>query len=67
MILGMDVSHGSPGRSDIPSVAAVRLFLFCFPPIFVVVFVKRNHNTIFALHHNLFLFFVISAAYYSGL
>lgn len=66
MILGMDVSHGSPGRSDIPSVAAVRLFLFCFPPIFVV-FVKRNHNTIFALHHNLFLFFVISAAYYSGL
>ncbi|CAN6574208.1 unnamed protein product [Malus baccata var. baccata] len=23
MILGMDVSHGSPGRSDIPSVAAV--------------------------------------------
>lgn len=23
MILGMDVSHGSPGRSDVPSVAAV--------------------------------------------
>lgn len=23
MILGMDVSHGSPGRSDIPSIAAV--------------------------------------------
>ncbi|CAL5342360.1 unnamed protein product [Camellia sinensis] len=25
MILGMDVSHGSPGRSDIPSIAAVLL------------------------------------------
>ncbi|KAL6990566.1 Protein argonaute 16, partial [Sarracenia purpurea var. burkii] len=23
MILGMDVSHGSPGQSDIPSIAAV--------------------------------------------
>ncbi|XP_039161962.1 protein argonaute 16-like [Eucalyptus grandis] len=23
MILGMDVSHGSPGHSDIPSIAAV--------------------------------------------
>ena len=23
MILGMDVSHGSPGRSDVPSIAAV--------------------------------------------
>uniref|UniRef100_A0A7N0UEI5 Piwi domain-containing protein n=1 Tax=Kalanchoe fedtschenkoi TaxID=63787 RepID=A0A7N0UEI5_KALFE len=28
MILGMDVSHGSPGRSDIPSIAAV-----CYPPL----------------------------------
>lgn len=26
IILGMDVSHGSPGQSDIPSIAAV-----CFP------------------------------------
>lgn len=25
MILGMDVSHGSPGRSDVPSIAAVIL------------------------------------------
>lgn len=25
MILGMDVSHGPPGRSDIPSIAAVSL------------------------------------------
>ena len=25
IILGMDVSHGSPGRSDIPSIAAVCL------------------------------------------
>lgn len=26
IIIGMDVSHGSPGRSDVPSVAAVNLF-----------------------------------------
>lgn len=26
IIVGMDVSHGSPGMSDIPSVAAVTLF-----------------------------------------
>lgn len=25
LILGMDVSHGSPGRADIPSIAAVCL------------------------------------------
>lgn len=24
MIFGMDVSHGSPGRADVPSIAAVR-------------------------------------------
>jgi hypothetical protein len=38
MILGMDVSHGSPGRSDIPSIAAVRLFFFFSSsfPFFVV-------------------------------
>lgn len=30
MILGMDVSHGSPGRSDIPSIAAVITFLVSF-------------------------------------
>lgn len=28
MILGMDVSHGSPGQSDVPSIAAVRMVLF---------------------------------------
>lgn len=27
LILGMDVSHGSPGRADIPSIAAVCLVL----------------------------------------
>jgi len=27
LILGMDVSHGSPGQSDIPSIAAVIKFL----------------------------------------
>lgn len=29
LILGMDVSHGSPGRADIPSIAAVCLVLSC--------------------------------------
>lgn len=28
IILGMDVSHGSPGQSDVPSIAAVRCFSF---------------------------------------
>lgn len=26
IILGMDVSHGSPGQSDVPSIAAVGSF-----------------------------------------
>lgn len=30
LILGMDVSHGSPGRADIPSIAAVCLVLSWF-------------------------------------
>ena len=30
LILGMDVSHGSPGRSDVPSIAAVTIpFVSC--------------------------------------
>ena len=30
IILGMDVSHGSPGQTDIPSIAAViSLILLC--------------------------------------
>lgn len=29
MILGMDVSHGSPGQSDVPSIAAVNNILSC--------------------------------------
>ena len=28
IILGMDVSHGSPGQSDVPSIAAVGIILF---------------------------------------
>lgn len=37
IIIGMDVSHGSPGQSDVPSIAAVTCFLlsiffFCSPP-----------------------------------
>lgn len=27
LILGMDVSHGSPGQSDVPSIAAVYMIL----------------------------------------
>jgi hypothetical protein len=27
IILGMDVSHGSPGQSDVPSIAAVKCLL----------------------------------------
>ena len=30
IILGMDVSHGSPGQSDIPSIAAVSFQLLNF-------------------------------------
>lgn len=31
LILGMDVSHGSPGRSDVPSIAAVTIiFVTCY-------------------------------------
>lgn len=33
LILGMDVSHGQPGQSDVPSIAAVTLlivFSVCF-------------------------------------
>lgn len=29
IIVGMDVSHGSPGQSDIPSIAAVMSILSC--------------------------------------
>jgi len=32
LILGMDVSHGSPGQSDVPSIAAVLLFGFYWFP-----------------------------------
>lgn len=35
LILGMDVSHGSPGQSDIPSIAAVSDNWLC-------VFYKKN-------------------------
>lgn len=35
IILGMDVSHGSPGQSDVPSIAAVIYSLFTIYYIFV--------------------------------
>ena len=34
-IVGMDVSHGSPGQSDIPSIAAVTLFLVSYDVIHI--------------------------------
>jgi len=59
MILGMDVSHGSPGRSDIPSIAAVRLFFFYFP-----YFCCKQSNTMlrYPCNTTYFVFLVISAA-----
>lgn len=59
MILGMDVSHGSPGRSDIPSIAAVRLFFFFYFPYFCCNTIK--HNAMLSLQ-TCFVFLVISAA-----
>ena len=41
-ILGMDVSHGSPGRSDVPSVAAVLTML-------VFIFISINISFIYPL------------------
>lgn len=41
LIIGMDVSHGSPGRADVPSIAAVRVMFFS---VFVVqLFIKVEH------------------------
>uniref|UniRef100_M4DZW0 Piwi domain-containing protein n=1 Tax=Brassica campestris TaxID=3711 RepID=M4DZW0_BRACM len=34
--MGMDVSHGSPGRADVPSVAAVLLYSYFACPLFSV-------------------------------
>jgi hypothetical protein len=34
MILGMDVSHGSPGQSGVPSIAAVSMIFVIFRAIF---------------------------------
>lgn len=34
LILGMDVSHGSPGQSDVPSIAAVYM-IFTFSFLFI--------------------------------
>ncbi|CAF2142515.1 unnamed protein product, partial [Brassica rapa subsp. narinosa] len=36
LIMGMDVSHGSPGRADVPSVAAVLLYSYFACPLFSV-------------------------------
>lgn len=37
LILGMDVSHGSPGQSDVPSIAAV--IYCCFSLQFCCIFI----------------------------
>lgn len=40
IIFGMDVSHGAPGRSDVPSIAAVcsRIFLFHYNNEYIIKF-----------------------------
>ncbi|KAJ4976017.1 hypothetical protein NE237_001123 [Protea cynaroides] len=46
MILGMDVSHGSPGRSDVPSIAAAFQHLGeTWLPKFIVIVAQKNHHT----------------------
>jgi len=64
MILGMDVSHGSPGRSDIPSIAAVRLFFFISPIFYFPYFCCKQSNTMLCYPRNTtcFVFLVSSAA-----
>ncbi|KAH0867606.1 hypothetical protein HID58_074628, partial [Brassica napus] len=37
LIMGMDVSHGSPGHANVPSVAAVLLYSYFACPLFAVV------------------------------
>lgn len=39
IILGMDVSHGSPGQSDVPSIAAVLCFCFYLDILLCIVVV----------------------------
>ncbi|KAB1225522.1 Protein argonaute 4 [Morella rubra] len=49
LILGMDVSHGSSGRSDIPSVAAACKFFNIehWSPKFKLIVAQKNHHTKF--------------------
>ncbi|KAL0751276.1 hypothetical protein Bca101_033279 [Brassica carinata] len=44
LIMGMDVSHGSPGRADVPSVAAVLLYSYFACPLFAVVSAARSQS-----------------------
>lgn len=47
MILGMDVSHGSPGRSDIPSIAAVISHVLSFKHIWAICLAFSYHVVAF--------------------
>ncbi|KAL2497839.1 Protein argonaute 4 [Abeliophyllum distichum] len=48
LIVGMDVSHGSTTRSDLPSIAAACKFLDAkWSPKFTVVVAQKNHHTKF--------------------
>lgn len=44
IILGMDVSHGSPGQSDVPSIAAVTFYLPISSYAFCVVSLVQGKN-----------------------
>lgn len=49
LILGMDVSHGSPGRSDVPSIAAVTFNLLnC--PLHAIVFYVPHITIVFPIN-----------------
>jgi len=52
LILGMDVSHGSPGQSDIPSIAAVIKVLI------VCAFENMSQGGILWVHCYLNVFFI---------
>ncbi|CAN6870706.1 unnamed protein product, partial [Brassica oleracea var. botrytis] len=44
LIMGMDVSHGSPGHANVPSVAAVLLYSYFACPLFAVVSAVRSQS-----------------------
>lgn len=43
LILGMDVSHGSPGQSDIPSIAAVSVYIYILSYLFCLYLIPMRY------------------------